>query len=303
VSSVDLGPIGGAGVRPVDVAQSRGALRSVWRRPTVIISIVTLAVLVAAAILAPVLPLPDPIQEDVVHKLAAPSWAPGGLSGHFLGTDQLGRDVLSRLVFGARVSLSLGLACTALSCLIGVPLGLLAGMRRGAVDGAIMAVSDVLLAFPFLVLAIAITAVVGSSFITLVLVLAGFGWVQFARLVRGDVLAVRGREFVESSRAIGLPSWRIATDHILPNVLSPVIVIATFTLAQIILIESALSFLGLGVQPPTPSWGGMLADGRPYIRSAWWIGAFPGLALIATVLAVNWLGDAMRDAFDPRSRT
>jgi ABC-type dipeptide/oligopeptide/nickel transport system permease subunit len=261
-----------------------------------------LLVLSATAVLAPFLPLLDPTAQDTAHRLAPPAWNPGGTSRYLLGTDQLGRDVLARMVYGARVSLALGLACTTLSGLIGVPLGLAAGLRPKYVGETIMAVADVLLAFPFLVLAIAITAVAGSSFVNLVLVLAAFGWVQFARLVRGDVLSVREREYIEAARAIGASGVRIAVRHILPNVLSPVIVIWTYTFAQIILTESALSFLGLGVPPPTPTWGSLLADGRGYLDSAWWIGTFPGLALMITILVVNLLGDDLRDVLDPRIR-
>jgi len=257
-----------------------------------LVSATMLVVLAATAILAPWLPLVDPTAQDIAHRLAPPVWVTGSASGHVLGTDQLGRDVLSRVIYGARVSLALGVAATMLSGLIGVPLGLVAGLRPRFVGEAIMAVSDVLLSFPFLVLAIAITAVV----------LAGFGWVQFARLVRGDVLSIRDRDFVEAARATGVSGRRIALHHILPNVVSPLIVIWTFTLSAMILTESALSFLGLGVQPPTPSWGSMLADGRGYIDSAWWIGTFAGLALMVTILAVSVLGDGLQDLLDPRLR-
>jgi peptide/nickel transport system permease protein len=271
-------------------------------RPVVVACAVLLLLLGGIALIAPWLPLPDPTMQSPAHRLAPPVWYPASLGGHPLGTDQLGRDVLSRMVYGTRVSLALALACAVLSCLIGVPLGLAAGLRPRYFGESIMAIADVLLAFPFLVLAIAITAVAGSSLPILVIVLAAFGWVQFARLVRGEVLSLREREFVEAARATGASGLKIAQRHILPHVLSPVIVIFTFTLATIILTESALSFLGLGVQPPTPTWGSMLADGRGYLDSAWWIGTFPGLALMATILAVSLLGDGLRDLLDPRMR-
>jgi peptide/nickel transport system permease protein len=305
VSQIDeVGPIRASdhGASPLAAAPIRGWLRRLLGDPKAALCVATLVLLAALAIAAPWLPIADPTAQDTAHRLAPPVWDAGGTTKALLGTDQLGRDVLSRTIYGARVSLALGLACTLLSGLIGIPLGLAAGLRPRYVGEGIMAVADVLLAFPFLVLAIAITAVVGSSFLILVLVLAAFGWVQFARVVRGDVLSIRETEYIEAARAAGLSGSRIAFRHILPNVISPIIVVWTFTLAQIVLTESALSFLGLGVQPPTPSWGSMLADGRGYLDSAWWIGVFPGLLLMTTILVVNWLGDDLRDVLDPRSR-
>jgi ABC-type dipeptide/oligopeptide/nickel transport system permease subunit len=266
------------------------------RNPTAAVGVVLLLIVVGAALTAPLLAPHDPTEQDTGHRLAPPAWDPDGLAMYPLGTDQVGRDLLSRLLYGARVSLALGLSCTIVASVMGIALGLLAGLGPPRLGEAIMGVADVQLAFPFLVLAIALIAVVGPSFLSLVVILSVFGWVQFARLVRGDVLAERERDYVLAARTVGASEVRVAVRHILPNVLSPVVVIWTFTLAQIILIESALSFLGLGVQPPTPSWGSMLADGRNYIDTAWWLGTFPGLAIMVTVLAVNLVGDALRDA-------
>lgn len=261
-----------------------------------------LGVLVLAAVLAPWIAPADPTEQDVTSRLLPPFWEPRGSLAHPLGTDQIGRDILSRILSGARISLALAFGCTLLTSTVGVALGLAAGLSRGALGEAIMRLADAQIAFPYLVLAIAIMSVVGPSIPNLVFILSIFGWVQFARLVRGDVLAARQREYVEAARALGASEPRIALRHILPNVLSPVIVIWTFTLAQIVLVESSLSFLGLGIRPPTPSWGGMLADGRGYLDTAWWLGTFPGLAIMFTVLAVNLLGDALRDILDPRMR-
>jgi peptide/nickel transport system permease protein len=297
-------------LRPVSNAPTRAqtansflvrARRALLRNPPAVLGGVLLLVVIGAALAAPVIAPHDPTEQDTEHRLAPPAWDAAGLAAYPLGTDQVGRDLLSRALYGARVSLALGLSCTVLSSLIGVALGLLAGLGPPRVGEIIMGVADVQIAFPFLVLAIALIAVVGPSFGSLVAILSVFGWVQFARLVRGDVLAERERDYVLAARTVGATPLRVALRHVLPNVLSPVMVIWTFTLAQIILIESALSFLGLGVQPPTPSWGSMLADGRNYLDSAWWLGTFPGLAIMLSVLAVNLVGDALRDALDPHA--
>jgi peptide/nickel transport system permease protein len=275
--------------------------RGLLRNPAAAIGALMLLIVLGAAVAAPIIAPHDPSAQETGHRLAPPAWDPDGLATYPLGTDQVGRDLLSRALFGARVSLALGLSCTVVASLIGIALGLLAGLGPPRLGEVIMGVADVQIAFPFLVLAIALISVVGPSFGSLVAILSVFGWVQFARLVRGDVLAERERDYVLAARTLGAVELRVAVRHILPNVLSPVMVIWTFTLAQIILIESALSFLGLGVQPPTPSWGSMLADGRNYIDTAWWLGTFPGLAIMLTVLAVNLVGDALRDALDPHA--
>ncbi len=279
----------------------RRAIRALAQRPLAITGLAVLVVLIVCAILAPLLAPHDPYDQVLAHRLSPPFWEPRGSTDYLLGTDGVGRDVLSRLIFGARISLALGFTCSILSSILGVGLGLLAGLRGGRLGAAIMRVADVQIAFPFLVLAIAVIAVFGANFVTLVVILSVFGWVQFARLVRGDVLAVKEKDYVEAARAVGASELHVALRHVLPNVLSPVIVIWTFTLAQVIIVESALSFLGFGVQPPTPSWGSMLSDGRNYLDTAWWLGIFPGLAIMLAVLAVNFLGDALRDVLDPRA--
>jgi peptide/nickel transport system permease protein len=243
--------------------------------------------------------LPD--EQEIAVRLTPPWWSEGGNASHPLGTDQLGRDVLSRVVHGARVSVVVALAALAISGTIGVSIGLLAGYYGGRVDDWIMRVADVQLSIPYVLLAIAVIAVIGASTGNVVLVLALYGWVAYARLVRSQTLAMREREFVKACRAMGASDWRIISRHILPNAMSGVIVVGSLELAGIIMLEASMSFLGLGIQPPTVSWGVMLADGRTHLLGgAWWVVTFPGLAIALTVLSVNVLADRLRDAFDPR---
>jgi peptide/nickel transport system permease protein len=281
-------------------SQSRLA-RGVLRNPSGLLGLVLMVGVVLAALSAPVIAPYDPIRQNLVRRLQPPSWITQ-TGANPLGTDQLGRDVLSRALFGARVSLSISLSVVALATILGVTIGLLAGLRRGWVELITMRVADSLLALPFMVVAIAIMAVWGSGQTQLILLLTAFVWVPFARLVRGEVLAAREKEYVEAARCIGAGDARVAVRHILPNVLSPVIVLSTFSVASMIIAESALNFLGLGVPPPAPSWGSMLNDGRGYLDTAWWLGTFPGLAITLTVMGVNFLGDALRDVLDPRQR-
>jgi peptide/nickel transport system permease protein len=255
---------------------------------------------IGVAILAPVLAPHDPLDQDITRRLLPPAWLAGGSVEYLLGTDQLGRDVLTRIIYGSRISLLIGFVSVAVSLPIGVGLGLLGGYFRGRLDDAVMRVADVQLAFPFILLAITIAGVLGPSPRNVILILAVGGWVAYARVTRGQVLGLREKEFVEAARALGMRHGRILVGHILPNILTPIIVLATFAVAQMILLESSLSFLGLGVQPPTPSWGGMLNDGRAYITIAWWLTTFPGATIMLTVLGINFMGGWLRDLFDPR---
>jgi peptide/nickel transport system permease protein len=224
--------------------------------------------------------------------------AGGGL--HLLGTDQLGRDVLSRLIYGSRISLLVGSVSVVLGGLVGLLLGLAAGYFGNWFDSVVMRVVDIQMAFPYVLLALVIVALVGTSLLNLIMIFTVTEWYVYARVVRATTLSLRQREFVSAAIALGDSHIRILLRHILPNVVSPLTVIASFEMAKIISTEAALGFLGLGVPPPTPSWGSMLADGREYLRDAWWVSVFAGIALMLTVLAINFLGDAARDALDPR---
>jgi peptide/nickel transport system permease protein len=259
-------------------------------------------VLAIAGAAAPWLAPYDPVRQSLRGRLGAPTLATPDGKNHVLGTDHLGRDVLSRVIYGARVSLVVGLAAVIIGGVVGSGLGILAGYRSGWADSAIMTVADAQLAFPFILLAIGIIAVLGPSFPTLIVVIGLSGWVSYARILRSQVLVLRSREFVESIHALGGSVGRVVLRHIVPNVLSTMVVIATLELARAIVLEATLSFLGLGIQPPTPSWGGMVFEGREYLDSAWWISTFPGLVLMLTSIVVSRTGDWLRDVLDPRLR-
>ncbi|HEY0788902.1 MAG TPA: nickel transporter permease [Thermoanaerobaculia bacterium] len=258
-------------------------------------ALITIA-LVVVALAAPLIAPHDPNWQETARRLEGPS------KEHPLGLDDLGRDVLSRVVYGARVSLRVGFSVVVLASTVGILLGAIAGYFGGKVDTAIMRLSDVLLAFPGILLAIALVAVLGPSLNNVVLALSVIGWVGYARLVRGQILKVRQMEFVTAAEALGARSPRIIFHHLLPNVLSPVIVMATLGLAGAILAEAALSFLGLGVQPPTPSWGAMLTTGRQYLGLANHLAIYPGIAIMLAVMGLNFLGDGLIDALDPKYR-
>lgn len=265
---------------------------------------VLLVAFVGAALLAPVLDLPNPVRGDLKARLAPPTWtSPFSPGAHPLGTDQLGRDILSRIVYGSQITLAVAASAVVLGGIVGVFLGIVAGYRGGMVDRILMRLVDIQLAIPLMLLALLVVAALGPSLSNLIVVLAVTSWIRYARIIRGQVLSLREREFVLAARAISASTSRIMLRHILPNVLTPALVVATLELARIIIMDAALSFLGLGVQPPTASWGRMLAEGRTYISSAWWIVTFPGLAILLTVLSVNLVGDWLRDYFDPRLRT
>jgi peptide/nickel transport system permease protein len=255
---------------------------------------------VLAAVLAPVLSPADPVKNQLLERLTPPMWVAGGTARHPLGTDTLGRDVTSRLLYGARVSLVVGVSAVIIAGLLGVVLGLLAGYYRGWADDVLMRIADVQLAFPVLVLAIALLAVAGASLLTVVLVLGVTGWITYARIVRGETLSLITREFVEAARAMGAPDRHVIWRHVVPNVLPPVTVVATFSVARVVIAEASLSFLGLGIPPPAPSWGAMLDEGRNYLTTGWWLALFPGLAILLLVLGINLVGDWLRDALDPR---
>ena len=258
--------------------------------------------LVLIAVAAPYLAPHDPERGSLRARLSAPTFEASDGKAHPLGTDHLGRDVLSRVIYGTRVSLTVGFAAVLVGGLVGGLLGLIAGFHGGWVDEAVMTVADAQLAFPFILLAIGIIAVLGPSFQNLIIVVGLSGWVTYARVLRSQVLSLRQRDFVTAILGLGGSVPRVLLRHILPNVASTLMVIATLELARAIVLEATLSFLGLGIQPPTPSWGGMIQEGREYLDSAWWISVFPGVVLMLTSLVVSRTGDWLRDILDPTLR-
>ena len=255
-----------------------------------------LVLIIIAALFAPVLAPRDPARQDLEQDLLTYS------RSHPLGTDKLGRDILSRTIYGGRVSLSVGIATVTLSLAIGLAIGSLSGYAGGWVDQLLMRLVDLLLAFPGILLAIAFTAVLGPGLHHVVIALCLIGWTGYARLVRGEILALREREFVQAAQALGCKPYRVVVRHLLPNLLPPLLIQATFGLAAAIIAEGSLSFLGLGVEPPTPSWGAMLNEGRQFLLVAPHLTAYPGLAIMITVLGLNLLGDALQDLLQPRRR-
>lgn len=298
-------PVAAPGDRAAPSARHAWA-RQVWRRcrrdPRGMVGAAIIAVGIFVAVAAPLLAPFDPAAQDILGSMRGPSWLPGGAPGHLLGTDQVGRDVLSRIIYGTRISLSIGLLTVALSAPFGMAIGLLAAYYGGWLDDLTMRLADAQLAIPFLLLAIAIVSVLGPSVANIILVLGIASWVIYARVVRAEVLSLKQKEFVEAARVLGASDARILLRHILPNTIVPVTIIATFAVAHMILVESSLSFLGLGVPPPTPTWGGMVGDSRDYLTSAWWLPVFPSLAIATVVLGINFLGDWLRDALDPRMK-
>jgi peptide/nickel transport system permease protein len=261
---------------------------------------IVLTLVVIAAIAAPWITPNDPAEIHLINRLKPPGFVDSAGNQYWLGTDSLGRDVYSRLVYGARVSLTVGLAAVLISGTVGLLLGLLSGFFGGWIDDVLMRIADIQLSFPTILLALAIMAVLGTGLDKVILVLGLTGWVQYGRIVRGQVLSVKQEEFVLAARATGERNWRILFQHILPNIWSPVIVIASFSVATNIIAEASLSFLGVGVPPSVPSWGAMLADGRQFIGLAEWLTIPAGLAISLTVLSINILGDWLRDFIDPR---
>jgi peptide/nickel transport system permease protein len=280
------------------------ALRSLIHRRYPLIGVLILALVLFLAVFGPSIAPKDPNRQDLFARLVAPMTPDrNGIIQYPLGTDSLGRDVFSRLIYGARVSLLVGFTAVAIGGTLGTFLGVLAGYFGGRIDDLIMRLADIQLAFPFILLAIMVLVVLGSGVINLVLIL-GFGqWVVYARVARGQVISQREKDYVEAMRAIGARDWRIMLNEILPNILAPLIVIASFNVAGVILSEASLSFLGLGVPPSVPTWGGMLADSREQLLGGkWWLAVFPGLAIMFTTLSLNVLGDWLRDFLDPRLR-
>ena len=285
-------------------SEFKRVLKTVMLKRNAVFGALVLGLFVLVAILAPVLVPHDPDQQNLALRLAPPIGF--GLEGasfeHPLGNDNLGRDILSRLIVGSRVSLVVGVSTVFLASLVGSVLGAMSGYYRGTFDNLVMRLVDIWMAFPALLLAIAFGAALGSGLVNLVFALALTNWVIFSRLVRAEVLTLREQEFVQAAKAMGARDRRIIAHHVLPNVLPSILVIATLQMGTVIIAEASLSFLGIGVQSSVPTWGGMLADGRQFMRQAWWLSAFPGIAISLVVLSVNLFGDGLRDALDPRLR-
>lgn len=287
--------------KPAKEAARRSEFLQAWQRFSAnrmsLIGLIAILLLVLMAIFAPLIAPYDPI-EDIFRgtRGEGPSWE------HPFGYDHLGRDLLSRVIFGSRVALLVGLVATGISVLMGIVIGAIAGYFGGWVDTLLSRLIDTLMAFPIIALLVVLAAVLGPSLVTTIVVIGFTGWARFARVVRADVMSLKQRDFIIAARAVGVRDWRIIWRHLLPNVMGPVIVLASLGIGGIIILESALSFLGLGIRPPNPSWGGTLADGRAFILRYPHIAFFPGLMIVITVLAFNFLGDGLRDAFDPRNR-
>jgi len=256
--------------------------------------------IVAAAISAPFISSHDPGGQNISENLKPPAFSENGSWTHPLGTDSLGRDVLSRIIYGARISILIGFATIMLSAFIGVILGGISGYYGGFIEYIIIKIVDVFLAFPFLLLAIALMAFLGPGLDNVILALVLRQWPQYTRVVRGEVLSLKEREFVIASKAAGASDFRIIFRHLLPNCMASILVIATFSMGIVILIEASLSFLGLGIPPEIPTWGVMISEGRSYIHQAWWLTLFPGLLIFLSIMGVNLLGDGLRDILDPK---
>ncbi len=270
--------------------------RGLLRNRLALAGLVIVLLVVGVALFAPLIAPYDYAKIDPNAVLLPPSWR------HPFGTDYLGRDVLSRVIWGARVSVEVGVVSVGIACAIGTVVGAVAGYFGGIVDEIIMRFVDIMLCFPTFFLILAVISVLEPSILNIMVVIGLTSWMGVARLVRAEVLSLREREFVLSARISGVPTWRIILKHILPNAMGPVIVAATLGVGSAILVESGLSFLGIGVQPPTPSWGGILASGKDAIQIAWWLSFFPGCAILLTVLGYNLLGEGLRDILDPKSR-
>lgn len=257
---------------------------------------------VMAALFSELLAPHSPVEQDITQALQAPFFIEGGSWKHLLGTDELGRDIFSRIIFGARISIVVGFIAVAISGFIGTCLGLISGYFGGRIDSVIMRLADIQLSMPYILIALALIGALGPSLRNIIIVIGITSWVDYGRVVRGEVLSIKENEFVDLARIAGCSTYRILLKHIFPGVINSLIVLATLMLGRIIIFEAALSFLGLGVQPPTPSWGIMLADGRQYLTYAWWLATFPGFAIMLVVLGTNLVGDWLRDMLDPKQR-
>jgi peptide/nickel transport system permease protein len=278
------------------LASRRRQIGQALRQPAIAVGAAVLVLFLLAALLAPLLSPNDPLAQDVLASLKPPSGA------HRFGTDKLGREIVSRILYGARISLFVGVTVVLISSAVGTLLGLLAGYIGGWVDEALMRITDIFFAFPALILAMAIAGALGPSLQNALIAISAVTWPVYARLLRGQVLSLKQRDYVLAARAVGVPEWQIVLRHLLPNTLAPLLVQGSFDMGGAITAVAGLSFIGFGAQPPTPEWGVMISDARTYMATAWWMGTFPALAIMLVVGSFNLLGDGLRDLLDPRLR-
>ena len=272
------------------------------RRRLPLIPLSIIGVFVLMAILAPVLSPADPHSQSLRNRFKPPVWMEGGTTTYLLGTDRLGRDMLSRIIWGSRVSLAAGVVTVLLASAFGAAVGLVAGYYGGRTDAALMRVTDATMSFPVILLALILAVTVGPSFTNVVVAIAVILWARYARVIRGQVLTLMGLDFIAQARIAGAGAWRIITRHLLPNTMNTLVVLVTLQVGYVIIVEASLSFLGAGIPPPTPAWGSMIAEGREFVTSAWWVSGLPGIAILLVVLAFNLLGDWLRDTLDPKLR-
>jgi len=275
-------------------------LRELWEQPSALLGAVLVVLFVLMAIFAPQIAPHDPTRGNLRNQLIPPAWEKGGRSEFLLGTDVQGRDLLSRIIHGARISLWVGMLAVGISALVGTTLGAVSGYYRGWVDALISRFAELLMAFPFLIFAIGMMAFLGPGFANLLLALTLKSWVVFFRLTRGAVMAEKTAEYVEAAKVVGQSNPAIIISEILPNIFHSILVLGTLRMGSLIITEASLSFLGLGIQPPTPAWGSMVASGRDYLVTSWWIATLPGLAILVLVLSINLFGEGLRDILDPR---
>ena len=275
-------------------------LTELAHNPLALIAGIIIIIYILAAIFAPEITPYDPIKGNLRERFLPPAWMEGGDWAHPLGTDEQGRDLLTRIIYGARVSLAVGFVAVGISVILGIALGALSGFYRGLLDDIVSRFADLLLAFPFLIFAIGVMAFLGPGFVNLIMALTFKGWVEFFRLVRGEMMGEKTKEYVEAAKVVGQSNMKIITSEVLPNTIQSVFVLGTLRMGTLIIAEASLSFLGLGIQPPTPAWGSMVAAGRDYLLTAWWVSTMPGIALLILVLAINVFGEGLRDILDPR---
>jgi peptide/nickel transport system permease protein len=288
--------------RHVKQTKTKRILGKLWDLKLGVVGGLIITGMLICAIAAPLISPYDPYEQNIMERLLPPSFMENGAQGHFLGTDCVGRDTLSRIIYGTRISLIVGICAVCIQVFIGVMLGLFAGYYGGKIDSAISFLVNVMMGFPFILLAISLVAVIGPSLENIIFALGITGWPVFTRVTRVETIKLRDSEFILCARTLAFSTLRILLKHVLPNLLPSILVLGTVEVARAIIRESLLSFLGLGIQPPTPSWGMMLAEGRDYMLSEWWLAAFPGFAIFLSALGINMLGDALRDLVDPHMR-